>query len=129
MFLALGDPDHAIHCLLRATNLDTTNTDAFYYLGVTAANKGHLDDAVQFFSHALDLDSEHIGALRDSAFTYVAAGRIEKAAERIAQARAILPGDCELRVLDYGVRMMRATDRLKQRVRRLDPRKLLRRHG
>jgi len=127
MFLRLGDNDHAMHCLLRATNLDASSTDAFYYLGVTAANKGHLDDAAQFFSHALELDGDYLGALRDSAFTYLAAGRTEEAAERVTRARALLPGDCELRMLDYSIRLMRVINRMGQAARRLDPRRLLRR--
>ncbi|HEY52003.1 MAG TPA: hypothetical protein G4N94_00925, partial [Caldilineae bacterium] len=39
----------------------------------------------EFFAHALDLENNHLGALRDSAFTYLAAGRLEEAAERIAR--------------------------------------------
>ncbi len=127
MFLNLGDNDNAIGCLLRATNLDMTNPDAHYYLGVGAANKGHLNDAAQFFAHALDLDPEHLGALRDSAFTYVAAGQMDRAAERVRRARTLLPSDSRLRTLDYSLRLIRLTRRITNALRKLDPRRLLKR--
>jgi tetratricopeptide (TPR) repeat protein len=127
MFLTLGDNDHAIGCLLRASNYDMANPDAHYYLGVGAANKGHLDDAVRFFGHALELDPGHLGALRDSAFTYVAADQMDKAAARIADARALLPRDCELRMLDYSVRAIRLVRRFTALLRKLDPRRLFHR--
>ena len=104
-----------------------TNPDAHYYLGVGAANKGHLNDATQFFAHALDLDPEHLSALRDSAFTYVAAGRMDKAAERVKRARTLLPKDCQLRTLDYSLRVLRLTRRITNTLRKLDPRRLLKR--
>jgi Flp pilus assembly protein TadD len=129
MFLTLGDNDHAIGCLLRASNYDMANPDAHYYLGVGAANKGHLDDASHFFAHALELHAEHVGALRDSAFTYVAAGQMDKAAERIRRARALLPTDCELRMLDYSVRGIRLINRVTGGLCKLDPRRLLKRRS
>ena len=125
MFLAIEDPDHASQCLLRAVGLDMRSADAYYYLGVSAANKSQFVDAERFFSRALELDRDHIGALRDSAFTFLAAGQAPKATTRIARARALLPEDCELRMLDYSVRLILLTSRLTSLVCRLDPRPVL----
>jgi len=122
MFLAIGDPDHASRCLLRAVGLDMRNADAYYYLGVSAANKNQFAEAERFFSRALELDGNHIGALRDSAFTFLAAGQASQAKARITRARILLPKDCELRMLDYSVRLVLLTSRLTNLVRRLDPR-------
>ena len=105
MFLKIEDPDHASQCLLRAVGMDMRSVDAYYYLGVSAANKGQFADAERFFARALELNRDHIGALRDSAFTFLAAGQAPKATARIARARALLPEDCELRMLDYSVRL------------------------
>ncbi|MBN2129302.1 MAG: tetratricopeptide repeat protein, partial [Sedimentisphaerales bacterium] len=127
MLLTIGDPDHAVQCLLRATGYDKSNADAYYYLGVATANKAHFDDAERFFSRALELDAGHEAALRDSSLVYVVTGQTDKAAERIAQARAALPKDFELRMLDYGLRLMRLTDFCGHLLSRLDPRRVLRR--
>ena len=127
MFLTIEDSDHATQCLLRAVGLDMRSADAYHYLGVSAANKGQLADAEQFLAHALELDPNHTGALRDSAYTYLAGGRPVKAAERIARARALLPDDCELRMLDHSVRLILLMRRAMGLLRRLDPRALWRR--
>jgi len=127
MFLTMGDPDHATQCLLRATGMDKHSADAYYYLGIAAANKGYYDDATRFFARALDLNAVHPGALKDAALAYLACGNTTKAAEQIARARAALPPDSELRAIDYGIRLTRLMDRLGRFLARLDPRKLLHR--
>ena len=127
MFLAIEDPDYASQCLLRAVGLDMRSPDAYYYLGVSAANKGQFADAERFFSRALELDHNHIGALRDSAFTFLAANQASSAAARITRARALRPKDCELRMLDYSVRLILQTNRLTGLLSKLDLRPPLRR--
>jgi tetratricopeptide (TPR) repeat protein len=127
MFLTIGDSDHATQCLLRAVGLDVRSADAYHYLGVSAANKGQLVDAERFLAHALQLNPNHVAALRDSAYTYLAGGQVEKAAERIAAARALLAKDCELRMLDYSTRLILLAGRLGRLLRRLDPRRILHR--
>lgn len=124
MFQTLGDNSHATDCLLKATLLDMRNADAYYYLGVSTANKGQLNEATQFFCRALDMDENHPGALRDLAFTYLACGEADKAAERIKKARSLSPRDTELRMLDYSIRFVRGLNRLKHVASRLDPRRL-----
>jgi tetratricopeptide (TPR) repeat protein len=123
MFLTIEEPDRATQCLLRAVALDMGGPDAYYYLAIAAANKGQFLEAERFFVRVLDLKPDHTGALRDSAFTYLAVGQFDQAAERIARARAVLPGDSELRMLDYSTRLMRALRRLGSVLSRLDPRR------
>jgi tetratricopeptide (TPR) repeat protein len=129
MFLTIEDSDHATQCLLHAVGLDMRSADAYHYLGVSAANKGQLVDAERFLDHALDLNPNHAAALRDSAYTYLADNRPTVATERIARARALLPHDCELRMLDHGARLILLVGRLGQLFRRLDPRRLVRRRS
>jgi len=128
MFLTMGDPDYATQCLLRATGIDKHNADAYYYLGIAAANKGYYEDSARFFGRAIELNAVHPGALKDAALAYLAAGDTTRAAEQIACARAALPANSELRAIDYGIRLTRLADRLGRILRRLDPRKL-RRHA
>jgi tetratricopeptide (TPR) repeat protein len=127
MFLTTDDPDHASQCLLRAVGMDMRSADAYYYLGVSAANKGQFADAERFFTRALELSPDHLGALRDSAFTYLAANEAPKAAEQIAHARELEPQDCELRMLDYSIRLVLLTSRMTHYAARLDPRPVVRR--
>jgi len=126
MFLTIEDQEHAMQCLLRAVGLDPRSIEAHYYLGVTAANKGRLPEAERFFARTLELNRNHTGALRDSAFTLLAMGDADQAAARIVRARALLPDDCELRMLDYSVRLLRALRRVGRIISRLHPRRILR---
>jgi tetratricopeptide (TPR) repeat protein len=127
MFLSMGDPDYATQCLLRATGLDKTNADAYYYLGLAAAGKGYFDDAAKFLARALNIDAAHVGALKDCPLAHLAAGDTERATDQIARSRAALPKDSDLRMLDYSVRLTRLIDRLSGFLRRLDPRRVLHR--
>jgi len=112
MFLTIGELDYATHCLLRAVDIDCANADAYYYLGAVRAMKGAFGDAAEFFAHTLDINSEHILALRDSAFVYLAMGRLADAAERIRKARVSAGDDSQLRALDRRVRLARITERI-----------------
>ena len=95
--------------------------------GLPSVRSLTLDDAAEFFSHALDINSDHTEALRDSAFTYVAAGRMDKAAERVRRAREVLPHDSRLRMLDYGIRLTLLINRVKHTIAKVDPRRALQR--
>ncbi len=53
MSLAIGDLELSTHCLLRAVDIDRANADAHYYLGVVTANRGWLEEAVEFLTQAL----------------------------------------------------------------------------
>ena len=81
-----GDVELAAQCLLSAANLDFSNAEAYYYLGLTSAKKGMLEDAIEFFSHTLDIEPDHLRALRDCAFVYMAMDRPEDAVEKIKEA-------------------------------------------
>ncbi len=84
MFLAIGNLlDHAVHCLLRAVDIDCANADAYYYLGLTSAVKGEFQDAAEFFTHSLDLRPGDARTLEASALAYSAMGRLSDARERI----------------------------------------------
>jgi tetratricopeptide (TPR) repeat protein len=126
MFLTAGDLDYATHCLLRAVDVDCSNADAHYYLGVVSAAKGAFEDAAEFFSHALDIKSEHLLSLRDSAAVYLAMGRLEEAAGRIKKACS-LADDRRLKSLKRKILLARIREQMRYFLGRLNPRPILRR--
>ncbi len=126
IFLAAGDLDYATHCLLRAVDIDCASADAHYYLGVVSANRGAFEDAVEFFTHALDINSSHVPALRDSALVYLAMGRLANAVGRISKARLLAGDDRQLKALARRIRLVRATKRFGEFLYRLCPRFILR---
>jgi Flp pilus assembly protein TadD len=111
MFLTIGDLDYAVHCLLKAVDIDCANADAYYYLGVVSAKKGAFEHAAEFFANALDIKPKDVRALHDCAVVYLAMGRLANAAENISEARSLAHGDSQLRALDYRVRMGQLKER------------------
>jgi len=118
MFLAIGDLGCATHCLLRAADFDNANAEAYYYLGVISAMKGELEDAAELFSHTLDIKSEHVPALRDSASVYLTMGKLTDAAERISKARALYGDDLQLKRIERAVFLARIRSRIINSIRR-----------
>jgi tetratricopeptide (TPR) repeat protein len=121
MFLAIGELNYATHCLLRALDMDSAAADAYYYLGVVSAAQGMSEDAARFFGHCLDINSEHVGALNDSALVYLTMGRPDRAAERIEKARNLAGDDPRVRAISRAVRRVRFRRRIGDSVRRLRP--------
>ncbi|HEX41841.1 MAG TPA: tetratricopeptide repeat protein [Phycisphaerales bacterium] len=116
MFLAIGDIEHAADCLLRAADKDWSNAEAYYYLGLVGAIRGDLEDACEFFGHALDIDAGHAEALRDSARVYLAMGRFDEAAERIAKAEAAAGPNREITALRRKIRRARQAAKIAELV-------------
>jgi tetratricopeptide (TPR) repeat protein len=112
MFMEIDDSAHAMHCLMRAIEVDGSNADAYYYLGVVSALRGDYKNASEFFSHALDLRPEHVPTLKDSAFVYLTTGRLADAADRIQKARSLDGDDLQLRKLDRTIALARAKQRI-----------------
>jgi tetratricopeptide (TPR) repeat protein len=112
MFLRIGEFDYATHCLLRAVDIDCANVDAYYYLGAVRAIKGEFGDAAEFFAHAVDIRSEHIPTLRDSAFVYLAMGRLADAAKSIEKARSLAPDDPQLKALGRRIHLAQVWRRI-----------------
>jgi len=122
MFLRMGDLDYATQCLLQAVDIDRVNADAYYYLGVVRTIKGALGDAAEFFAHTLDIQSGHVLALRDSAFVYLAMGRLANAAERIKKARSLADNDSLLKALGWRVSLAQLQKRIGDFLCRFKPR-------
>jgi tetratricopeptide (TPR) repeat protein len=127
MFLTIGETDLATHCLLRALDIDCTNPDAHYYLGLISIEKGRFSDAAEFFRHTLDLNSGHVGALRDSAYVYLMMGRLPIAAERITKASSLSSDDPQIRSLQRSIRIAQAIEHIMALLSRFCPRSFLRR--
>ena len=125
MFLTIGELDLSTHCLLNAVDLDRANADTYYYLGLASAHKGRLENAAEFFAHALDINSDHIEALRDSSFIYLKMGRLEKAEERINKARVLNDDDLQLKALARRIHLARIMEQTGDFILRFIPRCLL----
>jgi len=122
MFLAIDDLDHATYCLLKAVDSDYANAEGYYYLGLVSAVKGQLDDAAEFFGHALDIRPKDGRALIDSAVVYLAMGRLADAADRIHQVRDLGGDDSRLGALESRIKMVKLTERIVGFVYRFRPR-------
>ncbi|MFC1764030.1 tetratricopeptide repeat protein [Planctomycetota bacterium] len=94
-----SDLDRAAHCLLRALELDDTDADTYHLLGLVSAMKGLARDAVEFFTHALDIQSDHGPALRDAALAYFQLEQWHEARDYLKKANAVLSDDGQLKSL------------------------------
>jgi len=121
MFLAIGDLDYATQCLMRAVDIDCANAKAYYYLGLVSATKGQFEDAAEFFAHTLDIRPKHIAALRDSALIYLTMGRLTDAAARIKKALCLADDNPQLKMLDRRIRLLQATEKIRNFLFRLKP--------
>lgn len=121
MFLAIREPHYAIHCLLRAVDINSTNANAYYYLGLASVVSGCLDDAVEFFGHTLDIRPNDVRALRDSAIVYLAMGRLADATKRINKAKSLASHDRQLRTLESRIWLAKVREQIVDFLRRLWP--------
>jgi len=84
--------DYAANCLLHALDIDSDDADAHYYLGLANVIKGRPEDAVEFFTHAMEINPHHVLAIRDSAVVYLEMNRLADAAETLERG-ALIVGD------------------------------------
>ncbi len=94
-----NDLDHAGHCLLRAVEMAPNSADLHYYLGLASSLRGLDDQALDFFGRALEVNPDHIRALRDAARIYLRRGKPNQAAQMIARARELAGEDADLKML------------------------------
>ncbi len=104
--------DYAIHCLLRAMDLDGGNADAHYYMGLANALNGRLDDAAEFFTEALDINPQHVLAIRDLAAVYSALHRLKEAAEIIDRGVKFVGDNPELKTIRRKIRRSQIAQQL-----------------
>jgi tetratricopeptide (TPR) repeat protein len=112
MFLSIGEVDYATHCLLRAVDINSSNADAYYFLGNARAMNSDFRDAADFFVHALDIRGNHVPTLRDAAVVFLALGKTNDASRYIHKARLLSPDDLEIKELSRKI----FAARIKQRV-------------
>ena len=62
-------------------------------------------EAAELFTHTLDIKSEHVPTLRDSAYVYLTLGKLEQATERIKKARSLAPDDSQVKILDRKIKL------------------------
>jgi len=105
--------DLAANCLLHATDLDPANADAFYYLGLANALNDRLDDACEFFSQALEINPQHLAAIRDSAIVLFEMNRIKEASRIIEDSDKFVGSDNpELKDIRKKIRRAQITHQL-----------------
>jgi superkiller protein 3 len=113
MFLVLAEQSHiklsdafdyAVNCLLRATDIDPCDADAQYYLGLANAMDGRFEDAVEFFSHALDIHPQHVLAIRDLAITHLAMNQLNEASDTIDKGVVVVGDRSELKTIRSKIR-------------------------
>jgi tetratricopeptide (TPR) repeat protein len=121
MFLTIGDFELSTRCLLEAVDFDNTNADAYYYLGLVSVNREQFENACELFTHALDINSSHIGVLRDSAYVYLLMGRLKQAEERINKARALAENNSDIKAVARAIRMARKIERARSFLSRFMP--------
>ena len=146
MFLTIGELDLATDCLVKAATLDcgpksapaaskdslaaednndqqlpSITADAYYYLGLVCIAKDRLEDAAEFFSHALDIRPHHVLALRDSAAVYLAMGKINDAAQRIKKVTDLADKDQQIKSLDRKIRLSQSMEQVTDFLSRLIP--------
>jgi len=122
MFLALGDIDTARNSLLKAVDSNSSNADAYYYLGLADVLQGRWDDAMAFFANVLDIAPNDVRALRESALVCLATGRLSQAAEHIRKAKALPGSDASLNPIARKLRCARAIERTADLLGRYCPR-------
>ena len=121
MFLNVDDLGCATHCLLRAVDSDSSSADAYYYLGLTSVLRDELHEAAELFSHALDIKSDHVPALRDSAYVYLMMKKFDRALNRIKKARIASPEDKQIKSLERKILIEQIINRVKGFVSKIYP--------
>jgi tetratricopeptide (TPR) repeat protein len=109
-----SDLDYATNCLLQAVDINRRNADAYYYLGITSALKGQLEEAEEFFSQALDINDKHIAALRDSAIVYLFMNKAAYALDRINKAKALAVDDYNIKMLHHRIWMAEKKQKIRE---------------
>ena len=104
--------DCAAHCLLRALDIDSHDADAHYYLGLANAIKGRLEDAIEFFTCAMEISPQHVLAIRDSAVVYLAMNRLKEATETLERGTLIVGDHQQLKDVRRKVRRSQITKQL-----------------
>jgi superkiller protein 3 len=122
MFLIIADEtdgeekddslDCAAHCLLRALDIDPHDADAHYYLGLANVIKGRLEDAVEFFTCALEINPQHVLAIRDLAVVYLEMNRLADATETLERGTLIVGDHQQLKDVRRKVRRSQITKQL-----------------
>jgi tetratricopeptide (TPR) repeat protein len=108
IFLIIQDFDYAAHCLLRALEFDYSNADAYYFLGIASAMRGQFTEASEFFTHALDIRSDDIKILKESAQLSLTTGNLSLAEKRVAAAVKLTEKDSDIIAMSRKIRVAKA---------------------
>ncbi len=104
--------DYAINCLLRAIDADPCDPNAHYYLGLANAMNGRLDDAAEFFVQALDINPQHVWAIRDLAGVYCAMHKLDEAVKVLESGSLHVGEHTELKQIRRKVRRSQIAQQL-----------------
>jgi len=104
--------DYAINCLLRAIDVDPCDANAHYYLGLANAINGRLDDAGEFFTQVLDINPQHVLAIRGLAGVYLAMHRPNEAAKVLESGSLHIGDHSELKQIRRKIRRSQIVQQL-----------------
>lgn len=106
IFLVLKDIDSAMHCQLRAIDLDANNPEAYYSLGIISLIKGNLNDAVDFLDQALNLIPDSVFFIYAYSLALLMAGKM-KEAERVIKNLLNICSSRELKKIKHRIWLIR----------------------
>ena len=121
MMMQLSQNDYATHCFLKVVDIEPSNADNYCLLGQTMAMQGDFQEALEFFEHALKLDSNNASALKNTAFTLLTLGEAGKAAAMIKSANSLVSKDIELILFRWRIRIALLAQKLKNQFKKLLP--------
>ena len=99
MLMQLKDYDSATDCFLRIVDVDTSNHQAFYKLGMSLAIQQQFEGALQFFEHAIRLGNTTPELFANTAYLYLDSRQTDLAARTIKHALEIDPANkCFIRL-------------------------------
>ena len=73
-------------------------------MGLANALNGRLDDAAEFFTEALDINPQHVLAIRDLAFVYSALHKLKEASEILDRGIKFVGDNPELKTIRRKIR-------------------------
>ena len=92
-----GDPASAVAVLAPLALEHPQDADVFNLLGYARRNAGDLEGSALAYTRALELDSDHLGALEYQGELFLMLGEPEKAQDNLARLTAICGIGCEER--------------------------------
>jgi len=120
MFLELDSLDHAVHCFVRALDVEPEKPEALGYLGLALAMRGDFGDAADLLGRCVSLKPEAT-VLSNWAGACLLSGKFKQAESKIDAARLLAPNDREVSELQRQIRRAVLSGRVRTFLKKLKP--------